>query len=138
VKKEFFSLKSNSHQVELVVQPGPGLADRRGVREHANGTLQLGQIASGHNRWRLVVYADFEAGRAPVNELDGPFRLYVGNCRVHLFWNHIAAKQQATGLNFFHFRKLENGNIMREKEPCISRFWDRISPFDVPARSTAL
>ena len=29
------------HQVELVIQPGPGLSDGGGVREHADSSLDL-------------------------------------------------------------------------------------------------
>ena len=32
----------------------------------------LGKIASWHDRWRLVVDPNLEAGGAPVNELDRP------------------------------------------------------------------
>lgn len=57
------------HQVELVIQTGPGLSDSCGVGQHAHGTLYLGQIATRHNgRW-LVVDTDLETSWAPVDEL---------------------------------------------------------------------
>ena len=43
------------HQVELVVQPGPGLGDGRGVGQHADGPLDLGKVSSGDHGGRLVV-----------------------------------------------------------------------------------
>ncbi len=43
------------HEVELVVQPGPGLGDGGGVGQHADGPLHLRQIAAGNRRRRLVV-----------------------------------------------------------------------------------
>ena len=65
------------HQVELVVQAGEHLGDGRGVGDHAAGALHLGQVAAGDNRGGLVVDAALEAGRAPVDELDGALGL---NC----------------------------------------------------------
>ena len=35
------------HEVELVVQPGPGLSDGGGVGEHADSSVDLGQVTSG-------------------------------------------------------------------------------------------
>jgi hypothetical protein len=43
------------HEVELVVQSGPGLGDGGGVGQHADGPLHLRQIAAWHRRRRLVV-----------------------------------------------------------------------------------
>merc|ERR1719309_1780041 len=37
------------HQVELVVEPGPGLSNSCGVAEHANSPLHLGQVTSWHH-----------------------------------------------------------------------------------------
>ena len=54
------------HEVELVVEPGPGLHDGSGVREHANGPVDLGQVAAGHHGRRLVVDAHLKYG-AQVN-----------------------------------------------------------------------
>merc|ERR1711936_504947 len=58
------------HQVELVVEPCPGLCDGGGVGEHADGPLHLGEVAPWHHCWRLVVDTDLKASGAPVNELD--------------------------------------------------------------------
>ncbi|TRY77571.1 hypothetical protein DNTS_007213 [Danionella cerebrum] len=46
------------HQVELVVQSCPGLCDRCGVAQHADGPLNLGQVSTGHHSGWLVVDAD--------------------------------------------------------------------------------
>ena len=35
------------HEIELVVQPGPGLSDGRGVGQHAHGTGHLHAIGEG-------------------------------------------------------------------------------------------
>ena len=41
------------HQVKLVIKSGPGLGDGGGVGEHADSSLHLGQVRSGHNSRRL-------------------------------------------------------------------------------------
>ena len=48
------------HEVELVVQPGPGLGDGSGVAQHADGTLDLGQVSARNDRGRLVVDTDLK------------------------------------------------------------------------------
>ena len=48
------------HEVELPVEAGPGRLDRRRVGEATNGSGQLGQVASGHDRRRLVVDTDLK------------------------------------------------------------------------------
>merc|ERR1712045_763083 len=53
------------HQVELVVQPGPGLGDSGGVGEHADSSLDLGKISSRHHSRWLVVDANLEASGTP-------------------------------------------------------------------------
>jgi hypothetical protein len=49
------------HEVELVVESGPGFGDGRGVVQHADGALDLGQVAAGDDRRGLVVDADLWA-----------------------------------------------------------------------------
>merc|ERR1712072_843532 len=63
------------HQIELVVNAGHHLRDRRAVRDHAARTHDLSQISPGYDGWRLIVDAALEAGRAPVDELDRALRL---------------------------------------------------------------
>jgi hypothetical protein len=83
------------HQVELVVEAGPGLGDGGGVREHADAPRHLGQVAAGHDSGRLIVDADLEARRAPVHELDGPLGLDVGDGCVYVLGHHVAAVEHA-------------------------------------------
>merc|ERR1712098_717235 len=54
-----------AHQVELVVQSGPGLSNGCGVGEHANCPLHLGQVPSWHHGWWLVVDPHLEASGTP-------------------------------------------------------------------------
>merc|ERR1719225_889689 len=85
------------HQVELVVEPGPGFGDGGGVREHAHGPLHLGQVAAWHNGGRLVVNAYLETSRTPVNKLDAPLGLDGGNGSVHVLRHNVSSVEEATG-----------------------------------------
>ena len=63
------------HEVELVVDARVELGDGGRVGHHGDGAHHLGQVATRHDGRRLVVDAALEAGRAPVDELDGALRL---------------------------------------------------------------
>jgi hypothetical protein len=63
------------HQIELVVQPAPGLGDCGGVGEHADSSLDFRKIAAWDDgRW-LVVDTDLEARWTPIDQLDRPLGL---------------------------------------------------------------
>ena len=83
------------HQVELVVHAGPDLRDRRRVRDHEAGALDLGEVAAGDDGRGLVVDADLEARRAPVDELDRALRLDHGDGRVDVLRDDVAAVHHA-------------------------------------------
>lgn len=85
------------HQVELVIQTGPGLGNGGGVGQHAHGTLHLGQIATRHNSGWLVVDAHLETGRTPVHELNGTLGLDGGNSGIHILGHNITTVQHAAG-----------------------------------------
>lgn len=85
------------HQIELVVETGPGLSDGGGVAQHAHSTLHLGQIAARHDGWGLVVDADLEASGTPVNELDGALGLDGGDGSIDILGHHITSVQHAAG-----------------------------------------
>ena len=85
------------HQVELVVQSGPGLGDGGGVAQHAHSSLHLSQVTSGHNGGWLVVDTDLETGWAPVDELDGPLGLDCGDGGVDILGHNVSSVQQAAG-----------------------------------------
>merc|ERR1719228_1878580 len=85
------------HQVKLVIQPGPGLCYGRGVGEHTDGTLNLSEVTSrDHSRW-LVVDANLEAGRTPVNKLDASLGLDGGDGGVDILGDNITTVEQTTG-----------------------------------------
>ncbi len=85
------------HQVELVIQAGPGLSDGSSVAEHADSTLNLGKVSSRNNSGRLVVDADLEASRTPVHKLDGALGLDGGNSSVHILGDDITSVEEAAG-----------------------------------------
>merc|ERR550539_2051572 len=85
------------HQVELVVQPGPGLSDGGGVGEHADSSGHLGEVSARNSRWWLVVDANLEPGGTPVNELDGPLSLDGGDGVVDVLGDHVASVEHAAG-----------------------------------------
>jgi len=85
------------HEIKLVIQTRPRLSNGRRVGQHADGTLHLCQVAAGHHGRRLVVDADLEAGRAPVNKLDGALGLDGGDGGVDVLGHHIASVQHTAG-----------------------------------------
>ena len=57
------------HEIELVVKTSPGFSNGGGVGQHAHSSLDLSQITSRNNGWRLVVDTDLEPSWTPVYEL---------------------------------------------------------------------
>jgi len=85
------------HQVKLVVKTSPRFGNGGCVGEHADGTLDLGQIAAWNNGGWLVVDADLETGWAPVDELNRALGLDSGNGGVDILGNDITTVQQTAG-----------------------------------------
>ena len=85
------------HQIKLVIQTSPGLGDGRRVAQHAHGTLHLGQVTTRNNGGWLVVDADLETSRAPVDELDGALGLDGGDGGVHVLGHDVTTVQHAAG-----------------------------------------
>merc|ERR1711959_713035 len=83
------------HQIELVVNPREHLRDGSGVRDHANRTHHLRQVATRHHGRGLVVDAALEPGRGPVHELNGALRLDRGHRGIHVLRHHVAAVHHA-------------------------------------------
>jgi len=84
------------HEIELAGKGGPGLGNGRGVGQHADGAVDLCEIAVGHHLGGLVADTDLEAGRAPVDELDGALGLEVGNGGVGVLGDNVATVQKAS------------------------------------------
>ena len=80
-----------------MVETCPRLGDGRRVAQHADGSLDLGQVAAWDDGGRLVVDADLEPGGTPVDELDGPLGLDGGNGSVDVLGHDITTVQHAAG-----------------------------------------
>ena len=88
-----------------------------GIRNHAAGAHDLGQITAGNHRWGLIVDAALEAGRAPIHELNGALGLDRSNRCIHILWHHISLAtnrplpNKECGIRLGH----ENGKIFEAK-----------------------
>jgi len=85
------------HKIELVIDTGEDFSDGSGVRDHAHGALDLGQVTTGDNGRGLVVDTALEASGAPVDELDGTLGLDGGDGSVDILGDDITAVHEAAG-----------------------------------------
>ena len=85
------------HQIKLMIKTSPGLSNGGGVGQHADGTLDLGQISSGDNGGWLVVDANLESSGTPVHKLDGPLGFDGGNGSIDILGDNISPVQETTG-----------------------------------------
>lgn len=83
------------HEIELVVDAGESLGNGGGVGNHANGTGNLGHIATGDRLGSFVVDSALESGRAPVDELNGALGLDGGNSGVDVLGDDISTVHEA-------------------------------------------
>merc|ERR1719273_2341919 len=83
------------HEVELVIQTSPSLSNGSGVGQHADSTLNLGQITTRHNSRRLVVDTNLETSGTPVDKLDGALGLDGGNGSIDILGDNITSVQKA-------------------------------------------
>ena len=83
------------HQIKLVVESRPGLGNGGGVGQHADCTLHFGQIASRNDRRWLIVDADLEASRTPVDELDRTLGLDGCYGSIYVLGNDVSAVEHA-------------------------------------------
>ena len=85
------------HEIELVGESGPGLGDGGGVGQHADGTVDLGEVTVGDHLGWLVADTKLETSWAPVDELDGALGLEGGNSAVGVLGDNITTVKQAGG-----------------------------------------
>ena len=58
------------HEIELMIKTSPSFGNGGRVAQHANSTLDLGQITTRNNgRW-LVVNTNLETSWTPIDELQ--------------------------------------------------------------------
>jgi len=87
------------HEIELVVKSRPGLGDGSGVGQHGDGALDrrettvLGRGRNGHGL--LVVDAELETGRAPLDEVEGGLGLESSNSSAAVAGNNVTAVEQS-------------------------------------------
>ena len=85
------------HEVELVVQSGPGLHDGGGVGETADCPHHFGQISARNHCWWLVVDPNLEPRGTPVDKLDGFLVFNRSNGSIDILGHNITSVQEATG-----------------------------------------
>jgi hypothetical protein len=85
------------HEVELVVETIPSLGDSGGVGQHADGTVNRSQLATGDAHGLLVVDSELEASGAPFNKVEGGLGLDGGNGLATVTRNDITAVKKSNG-----------------------------------------
>jgi hypothetical protein len=83
------------HEVELVGESGPGLANGGGVGQHADGAVDGGEVTVGDVLGWLVADTDLETSRAPVNKLNGALGLDLGNGGMRVLGDNVTTVQEA-------------------------------------------
>nr|GMC48226.1 UDP-Gal or UDP-GlcNAc-dependent glycosyltransferase [Ipomoea batatas] len=71
------------------------LSNTRGVGDHANSPLHLGEITSWNDSWWLVIDSALESSWAPIHKLDGTLGLDGSHSSVHVLGHHITTEHQA-------------------------------------------
>ena len=82
-------------EVKLVVKATPCRRNGSCVGQHAHATADLGQITARDVRRRLIADTEFEAGRTPVNELDGALGLDDADGSVDVLGDDITTVEQS-------------------------------------------
>ena len=83
-------------QVELVVESTPSAGNGSRVRQHTQASRDLGEVTTWDVCWRFVANTEFEACRAPVNELDRASGLDDANCRINVLGHDVTAVEKRT------------------------------------------
>ena len=84
------------HKIELMIETSPRFSNGGGVAQHADSTLHFGEIATRDDGRGLVVDANLESGRAPIDKLDGTFRFDGCDGSIHILGHNITTEEQAT------------------------------------------
>jgi hypothetical protein len=113
------------HEIELVRQSGPGLTNGSGVGQHAHGAVDGCEVAVGDVLGWLVADTNLEAGRAPVDELDGALRLEVGNGGVGVLGHDVTTVQQA-GSHVLSVARVALDHLVVGLEASVGDLHDRV------------
>lgn len=85
------------HEVKLVVQPTPSLGDGRGVGQHADGAVNGSQGALRGLHRLLVVDAQLETSRTPLNQVESRLGLERRDSSATVTRRDITAVKQSHG-----------------------------------------
>jgi len=85
------------HKIEFVIKSGEDFSNGGGVRDHADGSHNFGEVTTGDDGGGLVIDTDFESGGAPVDELDGSLGFDGGNGGVDVFGDDISSVEHGAG-----------------------------------------
>lgn len=83
-------------EIELVVKSTPRGRDGGRVGKHAKAAGNLRQVTARDVRWWLVADAELEAGRAPVDELNGALGLDDGDSSVDVLGDDVTTVEKST------------------------------------------
>eukprot|EP01018_Ginkgo_biloba_P001999 Gb_02712 [translate_table: standard] len=83
------------HEIKLVVDSGEHFGHTGGVGNHANSSLNFGQIAPGNDGGRLIVYSTLEPRWAPIHKLNGSLCFDRCHRRIHILWHDISTVHEA-------------------------------------------
>lgn len=80
-----------------MIKSRPGLGNSRRVGEHADAAVHGCEFSAGHDDGFLVVDAEFEAGRAPFDEVEGGFGFQGGDGLGAVAGDDVAAVEEGDG-----------------------------------------
>ena len=79
-----------------MIETGPGGRDGGSVGQHAKTARNLGKVTTRDVGGGLIADTELEAGRAPVDELDGTLGLDDSDRCVHILRDNITTVEEST------------------------------------------
>ena len=83
--------------VKALAHTAEHLLNRGGIGDHGHLAVLSGKLSSINVAWGVLIDANFEACRAPVNKLDRSLALDCGDGLVDIFGDHISTVEHAAG-----------------------------------------
>jgi len=112
-------------QIELAVETRPSSSDGGSVGKHTERSGDLGQISSGNVGGGLVTDTELEAGRAPVDELNGTLGLDLSDGRVDVFGNDISSVEKSAS-HVFTLTRIAFNHLVVRFEARVSKLRDSV------------